>query len=70
MLRFVVSSQGSTKNLRYKKWATCVRLVREPVEADMLRMRAAKEFTFCKDKEQVAVEAEPKEASCSKSGHY
>ena len=40
MLRFVVSNEGSTKNFRYKKWATCVRLVREPVEADALRRNA------------------------------
>lgn len=70
MLRFVVSSQGSTKNLRYKKWTACVRLVREPVEADILRMRAEKEFTFCTDKEQEVLEAEQQEAGCLKADCY
>lgn len=38
-LRFVVNSQGSTKNLSFHKWGECVRLVREPVEVNALLSR-------------------------------
>eukprot|EP00581_Thalassiosira_minuscula_P019077 CAMPEP_0183726282 /NCGR_PEP_ID=MMETSP0737-20130205/22969_1 /TAXON_ID=385413 /ORGANISM="Thalassiosira miniscula, Strain CCMP1093" /LENGTH=297 /DNA_ID=CAMNT_0025957589 /DNA_START=191 /DNA_END=1084 /DNA_ORIENTATION=- len=33
-LRFVVDSEGSTKNFRCHKWGDCVRLIREPIEAN------------------------------------
>lgn len=46
MLRFVVSEDGSTKNLSMRKWGDYVRLVREPMEVtsllERLRIRVAK----------------------------
>ena len=35
-LRFVVDVNGSTKNFLVKKWGVCVRLVRDPMEANAL----------------------------------
>ena len=35
-LRFVVDDKGSTKTIKFLKWGDCVRLVREPVEVNIL----------------------------------